>query len=365
LAGFILAFEVPVLRSKVRAFNDITSHTSPGHHPSATVLVADDMEHNRQLLASILRSEGYRVVLAADGDEALELLATGSIEIALLDIMMPGRNGMSVCREIRSRKETRLLPVLLITGLNSTEDRIQGIECGADDFLTKPIMKEELMARVRSLLKIKQFTDDMEHVELVLFGLALSLEARNPYMEGHCERVSRYAVALGQRLGLPNDQLVALRRGGLVQNLGTIEISDRILQKAGPLDDDEWAQIKRHPEIGERICKPLRSFALVLPIIRHHHERLDGSGYPDGLKNGAIPLTAQVLSIVSIYDALTCNRPYRKAYSPENALGIIADEVKRGWLDGSLALELQTLIQETTPSSPISEGEAALQYQWG
>jgi putative two-component system response regulator len=359
----------------VRAFNDIisggvfhnkqTSPTNPSHNPPATVLVADDMEHNRQLLASILRSEGYRVVLASDGDEALELLDTGPIDIVLLDVMMPGRNGMSVCREIRSRKETRLLPVLLITGLNSTEDRVQGIESGADDFLTKPIMKEELMARVRSLLKIKQFADDMEQVELVLFSLALSLEAKNPFMAGHCERVSRNAVALGQRLGLPSEQLEALRRGGMVQDLGTIEIADHILQKPGPLSDGEWTQIKRHPEMGEKICKPLRSFGLVLPIIRHHHERLDGGGYPDGLKSDAIPFTAQLLSMVNIYDALTSDRPYRKAHSAEHAFGIISDEVKRGWRDANLASELQALIQETTPPTPVSEGESALQQQWG
>jgi putative two-component system response regulator len=331
----------------------------------ATILVADDMEHNRELLATMLRAAGYRVVLAADGEEALDLLATGPIDLALLDVMMPGRTGMSVCREIRSKLETRLLPVLLITGLNSTEERVKGIECGADDFLTKPIMKEELMARVRSLLRIKEFTDELEHVELVLFSVALCTEAKDPYMEGHCDRVAENSVALGRRIGLKNDQLVALRRGGYVHDLGRIGIPDYILHKVGPLSEDEWVLVKKHPEIGERICKPVRSFDLVLPIIRHHHERLDGSGYPDGLKSGAIPLTAQVLAMADIYDALTRDRAYGSAVPPEEAFGIMAAEAKRGWRDGDLVLQLQALIQETSVSSLSSEAVPTLLGSWG
>jgi putative two-component system response regulator len=331
----------------------------------ATILVADDMEHNRELLAAMLRGEGYRVVLAADGEEALDLLATGPIDLALLDVIMPGRTGMSVCREIRSKLETRFLPVLLITGLNSTEERVKGIECGADDFLTKPIMKEELMARVRSLLRIKRFTDELEHVELVLFSLALSTEAKDAYMVGHCDRVAEYSVALGRRIGLTDAQLVALRRGGIVHDLGKLGIPDHILNKAEPLTGDEWVLIKTHPEIGERICKPLQSFSLVLPIIRHHHEKLDGSGYPDGLKNGAIPMTAQVLAVANRFDASTIGRPYRAAVSPEGAFEIMAAEAKRGWWDGALVLELQALIQEKCVSSASSEGDSILSDSWG
>ena len=322
----------------------------------ATILVADDMEDNREMLAALLRNEGYRVVLAADGEEALELLATGPIDIALLDVRMPRRTGTSVCREIKRKPETRLLPVVLITGSNGADDRLQGIECGADDFLAKPVRKEELLARVKSLLRIKQFTDELEHAETVLFSLALSIEAKDLYTEGHCDRLSKQSVALGRRIGLPEDQLIALRRGAMVHDLGKIAISERILQKAGPLSADEWVLMKKHPEIGERICRPLRSFGLVLPIIRHHHERLDGSGYPDGLKNGAIPLTARVLTTVDVYDALTTDRPYRQAFSPEKAFAIIGIEVKRGWWDGDLVAELQALLRETTmPPAHLQE----------
>jgi putative two-component system response regulator len=313
----------------------------------ATVLVADDLKENREMLAALLRSEGYRVFLAEDGEEALELLATGPIDIALLDVMMPRCSGFRVCRKIKSNVETRLLPVVLITGLSNTEDRVQGIECGADDFLIKPIKKEELIARVKSLLRIKQFTDELEHAETVLFSLALGIEAKDPYTEGHCDRLSKYSVALGRRIGLPEDQLVALRRGGVVHDLGKIGVPEHILQKPGPLSAKEWVVMRRHPEVGERICQPLRSFALVLPIIRHHHERIDGSGYPDGLKNGAVPLTARILATVDVYDALTTDRPYRKALSPELAFEIIGGEVKRGWWDGDLITEMQALMRDT------------------
>jgi putative two-component system response regulator len=313
----------------------------------ATILVADDVEANREMLAAMLRNEGYRVVLAADGEEALELLATGPVDLALLDVMMPRRTGISACREIKSKAETRLLPIVLITGLDGVADRIRGIECGADDFLTKPVRKEELIARVKSLLRINMYTDELDHAESVLFSLARSIEAKDPQTEGHCDRLSKCAVALGRRMGLPEDQLVALRRGGMVHDLGKTAVPERILQKAGPLTEEEWAVMKKHPEIGERICRPMRSLSQVLPIIRYHHEKLDGSGYPDGLKSGAIPLTARILSTVDIYDALTTDRPYRAALSPEKAFAIMDEEVKRGWWDGALVSELHAMVRET------------------
>jgi putative two-component system response regulator len=312
----------------------------------ATILVADDLEDNRELFGALLRHEGYRVILAADGQEALELLETEPIDIALLDVMMPRRTGTSVCREIKSKPETRLLPVILITGLDSATDRVRGIECGADDFLLKPVKKEELIARVKSLLRIKLFTDELDHAETVLCTLALSIEAKDLYTEGHCDRLSSYSVALGRHIGLPEDQLIALRRGAMVHDLGKIAIPESVLRKPGPLSADEWALMKKHPEIGERICRPLRSFSLVLPIIRHHHERIDGSGYPDGLKNGAIPLTARILTTVDIYDALTTDRPYRKALSREKAFEIMEGEVKHGWWEGDLLTELQAMLQD-------------------
>jgi putative two-component system response regulator len=309
-----------------------------------TVLVADDHEANRDLLAGLLIGEGYEVICAEDGERALEIIQREPVDLALLDVMMPGMTGFSACLAIKSRPETRLIPVVLVTGLTSSDDRIQGIMCGADDFLSKPVNKHELLARVHSLLRLKEFTDELENAETVLFSLALSIEAKDPCTEGHCERLAKYGVAMAERLGLSGEMRVALRRAGIVHDIGKIGVPEQVLAKAGPLTADEWKIMKQHPVIGERICSPLKSFRLVLPAIRHHHEKLDGSGYPDGLVGDQIPYAARVLQTVDIYDALTTDRPYRSALEPQAAFAIMRDEVKRGWWDGFLVNELQSLM---------------------
>jgi putative two-component system response regulator len=249
---------------------------------------------------------------------------------------------------IKSDPRTRLIPVVLITGLNSLEDRIQGIECGADDFLSKPANREELLARVRSLLKLKEFTDELENAETVLFSLALSVEAKDPYTEGHCQRLAKYSEALGKRLSLPEELQVALRRGGILHDIGKIAVPEQIVLKPGPLTPEERAIMEKHPVTGERICAPLKSLRHVLPIIRHHHEKIDGSGYPDGLRGEEIPITARILTTVDIYDALTTDRPYRKAFQPKEALAHIREEAKRGWWDVALVDELEEMLGEST-----------------
>ena len=312
----------------------------------ATVLVADDNKAYRCLLKDLLRDQGYQVVCVEDGEEALRISRSKAIDLALLDVMMPYRTGFSVCRAIKSDPKTCLIPVVLVTGLNNPEDRIQGIECGADDFLNKPINEQELLARVGSLLKLKHFTDELEHAETVLFSLARSIEAKDPYTEGHCERLSKYSVALAERLRLPEEQREALRRGGIVHDIGKVAVPEHILLKPGPLTPEERKIIEAHTVIGERICAPLKSFGLVLPMIRHHHEKLDGSGYPDGLKGDQIPLMVRVLTTVDIYDALTTDRPYRKALSPEEAFVQIRKEIEQGWWDGALVEKFQRLLEE-------------------
>lgn len=326
--------------------------TKPEGYP-ARILVADDIEANRNLLSELLQARGYRVVCAEDGEQALQLLHDGPVDVALLDVMMPRRTGFAVCRAIKSNPETRLIPVVLVTGLNNTEDRIQGIECGADDFLNKPVNKEELLARVRSLLRLKQYTDELEHAEIVLFSLALSIEAKDPYTEGHCDRLSKYSVALAERLNLPEEQRVALRRGGIVHDIGKVAVPEHILLKPGPLTPEERQIMRRHPVVGERICAPLKSFRHVLPIIRHHHERMDGSGYPDGLQAEQIPLSARILQTVDIYDALTTQRPYRQALSPAETFRQMHQEVERGWWDGALLSELEACVSES--ASPMGD----------
>jgi putative two-component system response regulator len=309
-----------------------------------TILVADDDDMNRELLSDILIGEGYKVICAEDGNEALNAIYNSTVDLALLDVLMPGETGFNVCQSIKSRPETRFIPVVLVTGLTSVEERIRGIRSGADDFLSKPVNRQELLARTRSLLRLKEFTDELENAETVLFSLALSIEAKDPYTKGHCDRLSAYSAALGQRLGLPHEQCVALRRAGVVHDIGKIGVPEHILIKKGPLTETEWAVMKEHPATGERICSPLKSFRLVLPIIRHHHEKLDGSGYPDGLKGDRIPLTARVLQITDIYDALITDRPYRKALCHEAAIRTMRDEARRGWWDNSLIDEFEALL---------------------
>jgi putative two-component system response regulator len=308
------------------------------------ILIADDDDSSRGLLMDLLEAEGHEVLAAADGTAALHILRKGAVDLALLDVMMPGETGFSICRQLKSSKATRFIPVVLVTGLANSSDRILGIEVGADDFLSKPIKHEELLARVRSLLRMKDSVDQLEEAETVLFSLALGIEAKDPYTEGHCQRLSNYAVGLGKRLSLTEEQLTALRRAGIVHDIGKLGVPEHILQKPGPLTDEERVKMMEHPAIGERICAPLRSFRPVLPIIRHHHERMDGSGYPDGLKNGQIPLTARILATVDVYDALTTVRPYKEALTPEAAFEIIGREVQKGWWEPDLVAEFERLI---------------------
>jgi cyclic di-GMP phosphodiesterase len=317
-----------------------------------TVLVADDNEANRELLSELLIAEGYQVVCAADGQQAQARVNSDSIDVALLDVVMPRPTGFELCQAMKSKPETRLIPIILLTSLNSDADRIHGIMCGADDFLNKPLNKHELLARVHSLLRLKQFTDELDNAETVLFSLALSIEAKDPYTEGHCDRLSKYSVALGEKLSLSQELRVALRRGGLVHDIGKLSVPESILLKPGPLTPEERKIMEQHTVIGEKICAPLRSFRHVLPIIRHHHEKWDGSGYPDGLKGEQIPLTARILQVTDIYDALTTDRPYRKALPVDQALAIMREEVKRGWWDASILEEFEAVVHGYEPVHP-------------
>ena len=309
-----------------------------------TILVVEDNAASRELLTELLRTQGLDVVAAGDGHAALEGFAQWQPDLVLLDVQMPGVDGFEVCRRLKREARTRLTPVVLVTALSATEDYVRGLEAGADDFLTKPVNKQELLARVRSLLRLKLFTDELENAEAVLCSLALSIEAKDPCTEGHCDRLAKYSVELAAHLGLLEEQRVALRRAGIVHDIGKVTVPEHILLKPARLTPAERKIMEQHPLVGERICRPLKSFQLVLPIIRHHHEKLDGSGYPDGLKGEEVPLAARVLQITDVYDALTTVRPYKRALSPAEALDTMEDEVKKGWWDADVFTAFRELV---------------------
>ena len=299
----------------------------------ARVLVVDDAPANLTLLKQLLTREGYSVMTANDGVEALAIVEREAPDIVLTDVVMPRRDGVDLCRAIKANPASRLIPVVLVTSFQGHEDRLRGIEAGADDFLFKPFDPHELRARVRSLLRLKAYTDELDSAEAVIMSLAHTVEARDVTTEGHCQRLSKLASSLGIRLGLPSPDIAALERGGVLHDIGKIAVPDAILLKPGRLTADEFEQIKQHTIIGDRLCSELRLLRRVRPIVRHHHERLDGTGYPDGLRGTAVPLLAQIMSVVDVYDALTTARPYKLAVPAADALER-ALERSPAWLAG-------------------------------
>src|SRR5437667_4367496 len=323
-----------------------------------TILIADDHESSLVGLEGLLLLEGFSVFTARDGEAAWAEFHRLKPDMLLLDVQMPKLDGIEVCRRLKDNPETRLVPVVLVTGLTAIQYRVKGIKAGADDFITKPVEREQLIARVRSLLKHKAYTDELERAETVLFALARSIEGKDPYTEGHCERLAKYSARLGKHLGLSSQQIKALRQAGVVHDIGKVAVPDSILLKPARLTRTEKLILWRHPVIGERIC-PLKSFQMVLPIIRHHHEKMNGSGYPDGLQGEDIPITARVLTIVDVYDALTTERPYKKALGEDQALAVIKKEVKKGWWDPRLFDAFQEMMQIKLPDNLSSQAAAA------
>jgi putative two-component system response regulator len=299
-----------------------------------------------KLMQELLSTRGYDVVAVGDATAAEDEVRRTPPDVILSDVIMPGKSGYDLCRALKDDPSTRLIPFVLITGLSDREDKLKGIEAGADDFLNKPIFSEELFARVKSLLKLKEFTDELETAESVLCTLGRSVESRDPYTEGHCERLAQNAFNLGHHLGLEGDALVALRRGGYLHDLGKIAVPDEILKKGSNLTPEEWEIMKQHPITGENICKPLKSLRLVLPIIRNHHEHSDGSGYPDGLRKGEIPLLSRILQVVDVYDALRTARPYKPALTHEQAAITMREEARGGLWDDELVTEFFAMLRK-------------------
>lgn len=295
------------------------------------VLVVDDGQANRELIEACLAEVDCQVRTAEDGNAALKAIQTSHPDLVLLDVQMPGMDGYEVCRRIKATPGARLLPVVMITSLDDTRDRIRALEAGADDYMTKPVDRVELVARVRSALRLKGVYDSLDSAEHVIFALAAAVEAKDPYTEAHTQRVAESARRIGAGLGLSAADQDALYRGGLIHDIGKIGIPDAILLKPGPLDSRELTAMRMHPTIGENIVAPLRSAAALLPIIRNHHEHFDGTGYPDRLAGLEIPRLARIVSVCDAFDALVNDRPYRSRKSPEEALATLRAGAPRQW----------------------------------
>jgi cyclic di-GMP phosphodiesterase len=332
--------------SQQEAASDQDMHMLPTRRQVPRILVVDDHPTIAGLMSQLLIQRGYDVVTAADAEQAEAEVRRLAPDLILSDVRMPGKSGYELCRELKADPTTRLIPFVLITGLSDSADKVRGIEAGADDFLNKPVLAEELTARVKSLLRVKEFTDELETADSVLCTLGLIVEGRDPYTEGHCERLALYGADLGRHLGLDEDSIVALRRAGYLHDLGKIAVPDAILRKGSDLTLQEWEVMKRHPATGENICKPLKSLRLVLPIIRHHHEHADGSGYPDGLRAAEIPLLPRVLQVVDVYDALHTARPYKPALGHDEAAQTMREEARQGLWDAELVNEFFSMLAE-------------------
>jgi putative two-component system response regulator len=316
-----------------------------------TILIVDDIELNRRLLKAMLKTAQYRILEAARPSVALGILEREKVDLVVVDLVMPEMSGPEFCHLVKSERRTQLVPILMITSVQGTENEVAGIESGADEFLIKPMQPAVARTRIRAMLRNKALTDSLEEAETILFALAQSVEHRDKYTGQHCERLTTYSLALGQALGLGRQDQLALYRGSYLHDIGKIGIPDGILFKRGLLTNEEWQTMRLHTIRGEEICKPMKTLASVLPIIRSHHERWDGTGYPDGLVGEDIPLLARILQVADIYDALTTARPYKPAFSHQHALEIMVEEARRGWRDPELVPLFAEVSQQTADAT--------------
>lgn len=309
--------------------------SSPSGYPYHVLIVDDDPVH-RALEREILDSSKYIVSEASSGKEALDALRSRSFDVVLLDKRMPGMDGDEVCRCIRGELGLGMLPILMVTGNGDIDNLTLSLSAGASDFVRKPYPPGELLARLDAAVSYKRRTDQLDSAESMLFALARMVEAKDGNTGDHCSRLSRNGVVLGQALGLGADELMALRRGGVLHDIGKLGIPDSILLKPEQLTAAEWVIMRQHVDIGARLVEGLKSMSLTVPIIRHHHERWDGSGYPDGLRGEEIPLLARVFQMVDIYDALAHARPYKHAMERPQVIEVLEAEAARGWRDPEL-----------------------------
>ena len=328
-----------------------------GNEAGSRVLVVDDDPVVATTFGRLLSASGYQVEIAGDGLSALAAVDRQAPDVVLLDVKMPQMDGFEVCEALKRDSVTRLTPVILVTGLSHRDHRIRGLNAGADDFLSKPVDSLELLARVGALVRLKRYTDDLDSASSIIMTMTEMIESRDGRQQGHCYRMANRAAALGRRLGLSAADIQSLYRGGFLHDIGMLAISDTVLRKSGTLTPEEYELIKSHTVVGDQLCSKLRSLQAVRPIIRHHHEHEDGSGYPDRLRGEAIPLLAAIVGIVDVFDAITVQRPYQSAQTEEKALSVLWQEVDVGWRRRELVEEFAALVtggllDTYTPSGP-------------
>jgi putative two-component system response regulator len=353
--GLIDRAREALVEAKLRGSNKVVvCEIEPFPEASDTprILIVDDDHQNLKLLEALLRREKYEVSRATNGMEALALLQEAPFDLVVSDVMMPCMDGFELCRRIKQSPATRMLPVIMMTALDDTNSKVKAIDSGADDFMNKPPNRMELAARVRSLVKLRRVTSKMTTIHNVIFSLAGAVEAKDGYTQGHIDRVAKLASSIGRRMGLSEGEVEALKLGGALHDIGKIAVPDNILNKPGALSPEERTVMESHTEVGHRICYPLKeNLGLALDVVRHHHEKLDGSGYPDRLKGVQIPQVARIVAVVDIFDALVTDRPYRKGMPREAALGILFEEVNRGKIDGRAVEHLKRFLDGVNHSA--------------
>ncbi|MEM7353307.1 MAG: HD domain-containing phosphohydrolase [Acidobacteriota bacterium] len=314
------------------------------------VHVVDARAAQCEFYGKILTAAGYQVEPEVDGAALLDSAQKNLPDLVIVGVRLPGegsdRAGEEVCRRIKSHPRMRYLPVILVTDEVEATSKERALASGADDFLCVPVNRQELVARVGSLLRLRHFHDDLEERRSVILSLTGVLEAKDPYTNGHSARVGNLSMRLAREMGLGVDFAASLETGGLLHDIGKVAVPEQILNKPGPLSDEEFEIVKAHPVTGWKICRGLRSAHSVLPCIRHHHERYDGGGYPDGLAGDTIPLGARIMGIADVYDALTSARPYRQGMSRQRAYEVLASEHQKGKWDPQVFAAFDTLYRK-------------------
>jgi putative two-component system response regulator len=317
----------------------------------STIMIVEDDPAIRHVLSELLTALGHGVVTAESAEKAVGLLDVISPDLVITDVHMGAMSGIELCARIKSDPRYELTPVVVLTAIADIDARVAGLAAGADDFFPKPVDFNELRARLGALLRVKGLLDQLERAEGVITTLALTIEARDPYTAGHCDRLARYAVAVGEALKVDAGMMKALRLGGYLHDLGKIAVPDGILLKPGPLDAAELARVRLHPGAGADLVLGLKSLDDVRPIMRHHHERWNGTGYPDGLSGEGIPLGARIVAVVDVYDALHTERPYKRALSHGGAVSILERETEAGYWDPQVVTAFLGVLRGLEPGS--------------